>query len=346
MLSHTRACFQTPGEKSGIEKRFFHINEEILAAHPDFNDREKPSLQARIEMTVTEVPKLAARAAAKAIAEWGRPATDITHVVFSTYSGARSPSADLRLASLLGLRPSVCRTTLSLHGCSGGVRALHLAKDIAENNHGARVLVVCAEVSLISYSGPTDGCVDSVLGPALFGDGAGAVILGAGPVSGSERPLFETVCAAQTTVPMTEAAITTQFAPGGMEYRIGKQVPGIVEQTIRQCLLDVTGPLGIDVVTWNDLFWAVHCGGRAILDSVEAALGLGSQKLAASRHVLREYGNMSSAAVVFVLEEVHRRLTSKNADGETAEWGVMVAFGPGVTVEIMVLRATTNLEEK
>lgn len=55
---------------------------------------------------------------------------------------------------------------------------------------------------------------------------------------------------------------------------------------------------------------------------------------------------MSSAAVVFVLEEVHRRLTSKNPDGETAEWGVMVAFGPGVTVEIMVLRATTNLEEK
>lgn len=337
---------QTAGEKSGIKKRFFHINEEILGAHPDFNDREKPSLEARIEMTATEVPKLAACAAANAIAEWGRPATDITHIVFSTYSGARTPSADLRLASLLGLRPSVCRTTLSLHGCSGGIRALHLAKDIAENNHGARVLVVCSEISLISYCGPTDGCVDSVLGPGLFGDGAGAVILGAGPVAGTERPLFETVCAMQTTIPMTEDAITTQFARGGMDYHIGKQVPTIVEQTIKQCLLDVTESLGIDVVTWNDLFWAVHPGGRAILDSVEAALRLETEKLAASRHVLSEYGNMSSATVVFVLKELHRRLTAKDdGDEETAEWGAMIAFGPGITVEIMVLRATPNLKE-
>ncbi|XP_066320315.1 phenylpropanoylacetyl-CoA synthase-like [Miscanthus floridulus] len=145
---------------------------------------------------------------------------------------------------------------------------------------------------------------------------------------------------------MTEDAITTQFARSGMDYHIGKQVPTIVEQTIKQCLLDVTGTLGIDVVTWNDLFWAVHPGGRAILDSVEAALRLETEKLAASRHVLSEYGNMSSATVVFVLKELHRRLTAKDdGDEETAEWGVMIAFGPGITVEIMVLRATTNLKE-
>ncbi|CAD6251152.1 unnamed protein product [Miscanthus lutarioriparius] len=292
-------------EKSGIKKRFFHINEEILGAHPDFNDREKPSLEARIEMTATEVPKLAACAAANAITEWGRPATDITHIVFSTYSGARTPSADLRLASLLGLRPSVCRTTLSLHGCSGGVRALHLAKDIAENNHGARASSRRLEIPHL------------VLRPH-----------------------------GRATIPMTEDAITTQFARGGMDYHIGKQVPTIVEQTIKQCLLDVTGTLGIDVVTWNDLFWAVHPGGRAILDSVEAALRLETEKLAASRHVLSEYGNMSSATVVFVLKELHHRLTAKDdGDEETAEWGVMIAFGPGITVEIMILRATTNLKE-
>ncbi|TVU34368.1 hypothetical protein EJB05_16200 [Eragrostis curvula] len=126
--------------KTGIEKRHFHLTEEVLLAHPEFLDRELPSLDARINMVATAVPKLAESAALKAIAEWGRPATDITHLVFSTYSGCRAPSADLELATLLKLRPTVSRTILSLHGCYGGDRALQLAKELAENNRGARVL--------------------------------------------------------------------------------------------------------------------------------------------------------------------------------------------------------------
>ncbi|TVU13517.1 hypothetical protein EJB05_40577, partial [Eragrostis curvula] len=126
--------------KTGIEKRHFHLSEEVLLAHPEFLDRELPSLDARINMVATAVPKLAESAALKAIAEWGRPATDITHLVFSTYSGCRAPSADLELATLLKLRPTVSRTILSLHGCYGGGRALQLAKELAENNRGARVL--------------------------------------------------------------------------------------------------------------------------------------------------------------------------------------------------------------
>ncbi|TVU39040.1 hypothetical protein EJB05_12442, partial [Eragrostis curvula] len=95
----------------------------ILAAHPDFADHALPSLDARVDLASAAVPELAARAASRAIAEWGRPATDITHVVFSTYSG---------------LRATVSRTVLSLSGCSGGGRALHLAKEIAENNRAGK----------------------------------------------------------------------------------------------------------------------------------------------------------------------------------------------------------------
>ena len=128
------------GKKSGIERRYAHLDEELLGAHPEFIDRTLPTLDARIEMASAAVPALAASAAAKAIAEWGRPASDVTHLVFSTYSGGKAPSADLRLASLLGLCPTVSRTILSLNGCSGGGRALQLAKELAENNRGARVL--------------------------------------------------------------------------------------------------------------------------------------------------------------------------------------------------------------
>ncbi|CAL5032811.1 unnamed protein product [Urochloa decumbens] len=333
-------------QKTGIEKRRFHMTEDILRAHPEFLDRELPSLDARIDIVATEVPKLAASAAAKAIAEWGRPATDITHLVFSTYSGCRAPSADLQLASLLGLRHSVCRTILSLHGCYGGARALHLAKDLAENNRGARVLVACSEITLVCFGGPDGG---NLVGHALFGDGAGAVIVGAGPLDAGERPLFEMVSATQTTIPGTEHALGMQVTGGGIDFHLAIQVPMLLGHNVEHCLLDAFASSAAAVgdddagdVAWNDLFWAVHPGGRPILDKIEAVLKLEPGKLAASRHVLREYGNMSGATIVFVLDELRRRRREEEADRDDdhqlAEWGAMLAFGPGITIETMVLR--------
>ncbi|XP_066327628.1 bisdemethoxycurcumin synthase-like [Miscanthus floridulus] len=335
----TRIC-----NKSGIRQRFIHLNEELLAANPDFTDRTRPSLDARVDIASAAVPELAATAAAKAIAEWGRPATDITHLVFSTYSGARAPSADRRLASLLGLRPTVSRTILNLHGCYGGGRSLQLAKELAENNRGARVLVACSEITLIAFYGPQGGCADNILGQALFGDGAGAVIVGADPVAPVERPLFEMAFASQTTIPETEDAISMQINKGGMEYHISNQVPRLLGCNVERCLIDAFRALGVSAA-WNDLFWAIHPGGRAILDHIEGVLGLDDGKLAASRHVLSEFGNMSGTTVIFVLDELRRRRTvMAKQGGEEPEWGVMMAFGPGITIETMVLHAPSNLD--
>ncbi|CAM0908305.1 unnamed protein product [Alopecurus aequalis] len=284
-------------EKTCIEKRHFHLTEETLTAHPELIDRELPSLDTRIDMVATAVPKLAHAATTKAIAEWSRPATDITHLVFSTYSACQAPSADLQLALLLGLRPTVCRTILSLRGCYGGGRALHLAKQLAENNHGARVLVACSEMTLVCFGGP-DG--SNLIGHALFGDGAGAVIVGAGPFREGERPLFE-------------------------------MVPTLIARNVERCLAHAFSSSGEAPCSWNDLFWAVHPGGRPILDNIDTVLKLEPGKLAASRQVLREYGNMSGATIVFVLDELRRRALP--------EWGAMLAFGPGITIEAMVLRS-------
>jgi predicted naringenin-chalcone synthase len=335
----TRIC-----NKSGIRQRFIHLNEELLAANPDFTDRTQPSLDARVDIASAAVPELAASAAAKAIAEWGRPATDITHLIFSTYSGARAPSADRRLASLLGLRPTVSRTILNLHGCYGGGRSLQLAKELAENNRGARVLVACSEITLIAFYGPQGGCADNILGQALFGDGAGAVIVGADPIAPVERPLFEMAFASQTTIPETEDAISMQINKGGMEYHISNQVPRLLGCNVERCLVDAFRALGVSAA-WNDLFWAIHPGGRAILDHIEGVLGLDDGKLAASRHVLSEFGNMSGTTVIFVLDELRRRraATAKQG-GEAPEWGVMMAFGPGITIETMVLHAPSTLD--
>ncbi|CAN6168193.1 unnamed protein product [Urochloa humidicola] len=333
----TRIC-----KKSGIKKRFMHLNEDLLAANPDFNDRTSASLDSRVDIASAAVPELAAASAAKAIADWGRPATEITHLIFSTYSGARAPSADRRLASLLGLSPTVSRTMLNLHGCYGGGRSLQLAKELAENNRGARVLVACSEITLIAFYGPEDGCLDNILGQALFGDGSGAVIIGADPVAPVERPLFDMAFASQTTIPESVDDISMEINKGGMAYHISNRVPRLIGASVERCLIDAFDALGVSA-KWNDLFWAIHPGGRAILDHIEEVLGLDGGKLAASRHILSEFGNMSGTTVIFVLDELRRRRVAK-LEAEAPEWGVMMAFGPGITIETMVLHAPGGLE--
>jgi predicted naringenin-chalcone synthase len=323
------------GKSTAINKRYFYHSEEMLRRHPELIDRTLPSLDVRMDIAATAVPELAAAAAAKAIAEWGRPATDITHLVVSTYSGAHMPGADLRLASLLGLGPSVCRTMLYLNGCNSGSTALRVAKDIAENNRGARVLVACAELTLVLFRAPDDGADnETIIMQALFGDGAGAVIVGADP-DVIERPLFEMVAASQTVIPQSEHAATGRLRKDGLLFHPSMEMPRLVQEDIERCLADMLGPLGLGGSGWNDLFWAVHPGGRAILDGVEEVLRLDPEKLAASRHVLSEYGNMSGPTVIFVLDEVRRR-----HQGHAAGLGVMVGIGPGISIETMVLHAT------
>ncbi|OEL13221.1 Bisdemethoxycurcumin synthase, partial [Dichanthelium oligosanthes] len=330
------------GRVAGLERRFFHHTEQVLNANPGFLQGTPSTLDARLDIVAKAAPELAASAAAKAIARWGRPATDITHLVVSTSSEARSPGVDLGLASLLGLRPDVCRTVLQLNGCSAGCAALRLAKDLAENNRGARVLVACVELTITSFRAPRDGdSFDTLIPQALFGDGAGAVVVGADAVHPAERPLFEMVSASQALIPGSEQLLNMRLGEGGIDGNISSNLPRFAAQNLERCLLDAFRPLAAIIGTewkWNDLFWAVHPGSLGILDHIDSALRLDPKKLAASRTVVRDYGNMLSATVIFVLDELRRRMDEEG--DEAAEWGVMVGFGAGFTVETMVLHAT------
>ncbi|EYU32301.1 hypothetical protein MIMGU_mgv1a025677mg, partial [Erythranthe guttata] len=148
-----------------------------------------PSLDACQDIVVVEVPKLGKEAAQKAIKKWRQPKSKITHLVFCTTSGVDMPK-------LLGLRPSVKGFMMYQQGCFAGGTVLRMAKDLAENNAGARDLVVCAEITNIMFWGPNGSPLDSLIERLLFGDGAAAVIVGSDPVVGVERPLFQLVSAA------------------------------------------------------------------------------------------------------------------------------------------------------
>ncbi|CAM0943605.1 unnamed protein product [Alopecurus aequalis] len=339
-LTDHKDTFKTICELTGTGSRYFQHTEEVLSTHPEFLDNTSPSLAARLALVATAAPELAASAATKAITKWGRPATDITHLVVSTNMDARAPSADVRLVSLLGLRANVCRTMLHLNGCTAGCAALRLAKDLAENNRGARVLVACVEINISGFSAPDD-CLDTLITNALFGDGAGAVIVGADAVHPVEHSLFEMVSVTQTVIPNTEHVLTIGLGEFGIHGKVSTKLPSLVGDNIERCLQDAFAPLAIDI-KWNDLFWAVHPGSRGILDNIDKTLRLEPTKLAASRTVVQKFGNMLSATVIFVLDEQQRRMEE---EGDGAEWGVMVGFGPGFTVETMVLHSPTDMSK-
>ncbi|KAL6649482.1 hypothetical protein ACP70R_013706 [Stipagrostis hirtigluma subsp. patula] len=331
-------------EKSAIKKRHLYIDEALLAANPEMTTYMAPTLDMRQAIVSQKIPELGAAAAAAALKEWGRPAADITHlIVGSTSGGSDMPGADYHIIRLLGLSPSVRRVALYHQGCFVGAAALRLAKDLAENNAGARVLAVCAETNVMYFRGVDDAHFDNLVCQALFGDGASAVVVGAEPIAAAESPLFDVVHATQALIPDTGGAIQGLLREVGLTFGLTSEVPSLIAKNIEAGLRETLAGAGVDVDAddRNSMFWAVHPGGRAILDKVEAALGLKPEKMRASRKVLAEYGNMGSACAWFVLDEMRRwsAAEGRRTTGEGCEWGVLFGFGPGLTMDTVLLRS-------
>lgn len=216
---------------------------------------------------------------------------------------------------------------------------LRLAKDLAENNFGARVLVVCSELTVTTFRGPSESHMDSLVGQVLFGDGASSVIVGCNPDPCVERPIFYLVTASETILPNSEGAIEGHLREVGLTFHLKDNVPQLIGDNIEKSLKEAFHPLGIR--DWNSLFWISHPGGPAILKKIEAMLGLKPDKLRATKHVLSEYGNMSSACVLFILDEMRKRSVEegKSTTGEGLKWGVLYGFGPGLTMETITLHS-------
>ncbi|PON90188.1 Polyketide synthase, type III [Trema orientale] len=323
-----------------IKKRYMHLTEEVLKENPNLCAYAAPSLDVRQDLKVSEVPKLGEKAAVKAIKEWGQPLSNITHIVFNATSGVDMPGADYHLAKSLGLKPSVRRVMLYHQGCFAGGTVLRIAKDLAENNPGARVLVVCSEITVTTFRGPAEGDNACLVGQAIFGDGAASIIIGADDsLLPSERALFRLMSSLETVLPDCEEAIQGHLREVGLTFQLIPEVPALIRDNIEKCLDDAFTPFGID--DWNSLFWVPHPGGAAILREIEGRLNLDKDRLRATWHVLKEYGNMSSATVFFILDEMRKKSIQegKSTTGEGLKWGVLFGFGPGITVETVVLQS-------
>ncbi|GMH19726.1 hypothetical protein Nepgr_021567 [Nepenthes gracilis] len=340
-MTDLKEKFKRICEKTAIKKRYTYLNEEMLKEHPSIATFDGPSFNERQEMVIEETPRLGKEAAVKAIKEWGQPKSRITHLIFISTSGVDMPGCDYQLTKLLGLNPNVNRIMIYQQGCYAGGTALRVAKDVAENNKGSRVLLVSSEITAIFFRGPSEHHMDSLVGQALFGDGAAALIIGADVDEFVEKPLFEIISASQTLAPNSENAMALHLREEGLTFHLSKDVPNLIGNNIENIMVQAFKPLGIR--DWNSLFYITHPGGRAILDAVESSLGLDKDKMRESRYVLNEYGNLTGACVLFILDEMRKRSVEegKSTTGKGLEWGVLFGFGPGLTIETIVLRSAS-----
>lgn len=239
MRAYVRACVVGAGKTTTVKTRYVVMSEEILRAYPELAREEgegkgeggrRPTVKQRMEISNKAVTQMAAEASAACIASWGRPLSAITHLVYVSSSEARFPGGDLHLARALGLGADVRRVMLSFTGCSGGVAGLRVAKDLAESARGARVLLATAETTVVSFRPPSTARTYDLVGVALFGDGAGAAVVGAdddGVAEGVETPLFELSAAAQRFLPGTEKTIDGRLTEEGINFQLGRELPQV-----------------------------------------------------------------------------------------------------------------------
>lgn len=239
----------------------------------------------------------------------------ITHFVVASCTGFVAPGVDQIIARKIGLAGSVERLLIGFMGCYAAVSALRSARHIVRSQPDARVLVLCVELSTLHLQEVE--AIEPLLAMLQFGDGAAAALVTADPIGFAMAEPFA------TTLPDSEALIRWDVTDSGFAMHLSGEVPariaaGLANDDFARAATGGVAPAEIDG-------WAVHAGGRSILDAVEGALHLPAKALDASRGVLHDYGNMSSATLMFAL--------ARMLDGPKVRKGVALAFGPGLAAE-------------
>src|SRR4029453_6973545 len=297
---------------AAIDTRYTAVEELSLDAHPEnprFFDPStnlvlSPSTKVRNEIFSTEATKLFIESGKAAVARVPDiDLDDITHVITVSCTGFFNPGPDYKIVRALGLNPAVQRYHLGFMGCYAAFPALRAAKSFCEADPGAVVLVVCAE--LCSLHVRTSNDPDTIMGSALFADGGAAVSAPAREVPDAPALMqldhFETVL-----TPVGEESMAWNIGDHGFEMVLGNYVPHIIDDHIVGALepLLARDP-SVQGLPYREIqHWGIHPGGRSILDKGQSRLDLSDEQLVPARETLRNFGNMSSATVLFVLKHI------------------------------------------
>jgi len=321
-----RAVYQRMAQRSGIERRYSFIepNGAREGSSDEASQLYKPhhfaGTQRRMELYELWAPELALKAIERLDADIA--GQGITHVIVASCTGFVAPGLDQILIQRTGIAASAERTLVGFMGCYAAVSALRLAHHIVRSTPEARVLVVNVELCTLHLQETSE--VDELLAMLLFSDGASAALVTAEP-----RGIALTDFRA-AAIPGSSDLITWRIGDHGFAMHLDGQVPNRIAEALasERTRNDDGGILRGQASADYDL-WAVHAGGRSILDAVERGLELPPEALAPSRGVLRENGNMSSATLMFVLQ----RMMAQPREPDRPRLGLAMAFGPGLAAE-------------
>lgn len=254
---------------------------------------------------------------------------NITHLITISCTGMYAPGIDIELVQHLGLSSSTKRTAINFMGCYGAFNGLKVADAFCKSDPSATVLMVCIELCSIHFQ--NDFSVEHVISNAIFADGAAAVL-----IQGQATPNkhFKIVSFHSELVPDSAGEMAWSIGNYGFDMILSSYVPKVIQYGIYEFTQKLFGQLNWSATDID--YYAIHPGGLKILQACEESLNLSIEDNKYSYEVLREFGNMSSATVLFVLKKIW-----DNLDNKTGEKNIFsCAFGPGLTLEAMLIKSS------
>ncbi len=316
---------------SGIRKRHSVIREFCAGAGSGpFFDVDSfsllnPPTGKRNEIYAEETAKLIRPLATKAVKESQFEISDITHVITASCTGFFSPGPDWLVIRELGLPANTPGHHIGFMGCYAAFPALRVAQYITDSQPDAVVLVICTELCTLHL--PFTQNMDALLAASLFADGSAAALVSA-IYPDTNRPALRLQSLHTSHIPEGEKDMKWTIGNNGFDMTLTTRIPKLIRSHLPAAMANTPGFL------FNDPefdYWAVHPGGRAIIDAVQEGFRLVDAALQPSRDTLSEYGNMSSATILFVLDYILKRAPVSRSRI------LAMAFGPGLTIESGIL---------
>jgi predicted naringenin-chalcone synthase len=318
--------------RSGIATRAVVVSDAEVGAterfYPTSPDGTPPDTKQRMTLYKEWSAKLAIEAVSKLLGATGRDPSTITRLVTISCTGFSAPNFDYELILALGLSPRIKRTHIGFMGCAAALIGFTSAFEALQLPHGSEGAVLLVAVELCSLHLQTNPTRDNILANMIFADGCGAALFAADPTRPAKARLVHT---RSTLFPESRESMGWEIGNHGFEMRLSSELPEIIAKQAIPAARAMLNEMGIQPEQIRS--WALHPGGRAILDALQVGLALTDDQVAPSRAILERYGNMSSASILFVLREV--LLRGRLQEGE---WLCAIAFGPGLTMELALLR--------
>lgn len=300
----------------------YGLPEEVRTFFPAGKNSSLPPLEKRMEIYEREAPALSVKAVKNCISGIISP-QDITHLITVSCTGMSAPGLDLSVMSELELRPDIFRTSVNFMGCYAAIHALKIAKMICDTEPGSNVVIVCTELCTLHFH--KRFTEDNAASALLFADGSAAVLVSNRIQRAGSLQLngFYSYVKQKGSKDMA-----WQLHSEGFLMTLSGYVPELIREDIHEKLETAVGKHGLSL---DDItHWCMHPGGKRILDLVQKQMKLPPDALGAARKILKQYGNMSSPTVLFVLKEIMEGLNGAPARV------LGTAFGPGLTMETFI----------